>query len=151
MINLTIENIVKALIKEIKALLANVSIYLGNLEENSTYPCILINLGLNTSKVLNTDTLKKNLTVDLIYFNSNKIRDQNDFIETIKVRDILEQKLLNKHYISILNKEVNFNFDITKADDLLDIVLKITYFNELLREEINYEKIEEIVYTQGGK
>lgn len=141
------ENIVKVLIGEIESIYPAYKIYIGNLEESTIYPCFLIYLGLENARSFDTELNKKTLTVDIVYFNSNKEKDVADYIEKVKVKDNLEEKLLNKNHLSVNGKNIKFNYDIGNADDLLNITLKLVYFNEIIKESIDYELIQEIIYN----
>lgn len=140
------ENIVKALIGEIKTIYPY-NIYIGNLEESANYPCFLIYLGLENARVFDTELNRKTLTIDIVYFNSNKVKDANDYIEKVKVKDNLEEKLLNKSHLAVSGKNIKFNYDIGNADELLNVTLKLIYFNEIIKESIDYELIQEIIYN----
>lgn len=141
------ENIIKSLSQELKTLYPTYKFYIGNLEEKAEYPCFLIYLGLENARGFDTELNRKTLTVDIVYFNSNRIKNNTDYLQKIKVKDNLEGKLLNKNYLVVNKNNVKFEYNIGNADDLLNITLKLTYFNSIIKESINYELIQEIIYN----
>ncbi|WP_096636425.1 phage tail terminator family protein [Clostridium cochlearium] len=140
-----VENIIKTIMKQLKTLYPTYKIYIGNLEEKAQYPCFLIYLGLETNKVTDTELIKKTLMVDIVYFNSNLEKNVDDYISKIKVKDTLEEKLLNKAYITVNKENIKMDYSITNADDLLNITLKLTYFNNIIKEILDYELIQELL------
>lgn len=141
-----VEDIIKQLITEIKSIYPTYNIYIGNLEEKAQYPCFLLYTGLNNARVADTELIRKTLMVDIVYFNSNKEKDDNNYIAKVRVADILEEKLLSKLNLKVKDTNVKMDYNIADADDLLNIELKLTYFNEIAREKINYELIQEFIY-----
>jgi len=140
------EDIAKSIIQELKKLYPDCSFYIGTLEEKAIYPCFLIYLGLENGKIADTDLIKKTLTVDIVYFNSNKAKDNKDYIAKVQVKDNLEL-WLNKNYIKVDNKKLRFEYSTNSADDLLNVTLKITYFNNIIREGVDYELIQEVIFN----
>lgn len=142
---LKVEDIIKQIIQELKQIYPSHKVYIGNLAEKANYPCFLINAGLNNARVTDTDKIQKKLSVDIVYFNSNKEKDDNNYIAKVRVADMLEEKWLNKLNVKVNNVNVKLDYNIADANDLLNIELMLTYFNNIVREEINYELIEEIL------
>ncbi|RXI50192.1 hypothetical protein DP124_12035 [Clostridium tetani] len=140
-----VENIIKTIMKQLNTLYPTYKIYIGNLEEKASYPCFLLYLGLETNKVTDTELIKKTLMVDIVYFNSNLEKDVNNYIAKIKVRDNMEENLLNKTYITVDEDNVKMDYSTTNADDLLNITLKLTYFNNIIKENLDYELIQELL------
>lgn len=141
------EDIIKSLLQELKKIYSKYEVYIGNLEEKAIYPCFLIYLGLENARTFDTELNKKTLTVDIVYFNSNKEKDVADYIQKIKVKDNLEEKMLNKNYLTVNKDSIKFDYSIGNADNLLNITLKLVYFNEIIKESIGYELIQEIIYN----
>lgn len=140
-----VEDIIIQLIQEIKAIYPSHNVYIGTLEEKANYPCFLIYMGLNNINIADTDLIKKILSADIVYFNSNKARDDNDYVAKVRVADRLEEKWLNKLHIKVNDVNVKLDYNIADADDLPNIELQLTYFNNIVREEINYDLIGEII------
>ena len=141
------ENIIKSLLQEIKKIYPTYNFYIGELEEKASYPCFLIYLGLENANSFDTELNKKTLSVDIVYFNSNKKKNVDDYIQKVKVKDNLEEMLLNKNYLRVNKDNIKFDYSIGNADDLLNVTLKLVYFNEVIRENIDYELIQEIIYN----
>lgn len=139
------EDIIKSIMHELEISHPDYNIYIGTLEENAKYPCFLIYLGLENGKIADTDLIKKTLTVDIVYFNSNKAKDNKDYIAKVQVKDNLEELWLNKNYIKVGNKKIKFDYSINNADDLLNVTLKVIYFNNIVKEIVDYEIIKEII------
>lgn len=137
--------IIKAIIRAIKALYPTHTICLGQLLEDTNYPSWLINVGLQTTKVQNTDMLKKILTIDLIYFNSNKHNNVEDYMQSIIVKDNIQTKLFDSMYFNVEGSNVGLSYSTNFVDGLLNITLKLTYFNAIAKESISAELIEEIL------
>lgn len=146
-----VENIIKQLIQELKTMYPTYNIYIGNLEEKAYYPCFLIYLGLETNNVTDTELIKKTLMVDIVYFNSNLEKNVDDYVAKIKVKDELEENLLNKTYITVDKENIKMDYSITNADDLLNITLKLTYFNNIIKEKLDYELIQELLLNTKAK
>lgn len=144
------EDIIKSLLQELKTVHPNYDIYIGTLEEKSKYPCFLIYLGLENGRVFDTELNRKTLNIDIIYFNSDKEKDAADHIQKIKVKDKLEEVLLSKGYLTVNKNKVKFEYTIGNADDLLNVTLRLVYFNKIARESIDYELIQEINYNYKG-
>lgn len=141
-----VEDIIKKLIQEIKVIYPTHKIYIGNLGEKAVYPCFLIYLGLNNAKVDDTNVIKKTLSVDIVYFNSNKKKDDSNYVAKVRVSDTIEEKFLNKLELKVNNINVKMDYDISDADDLLNITLKLTYFNNIVKEIVDYELMKEFIY-----
>lgn len=143
---LKVEDIIIQLIQELKAIYPDYDIYIGNLEEKANYPCFLMYMGLNNARVIDTDSIQKKLSIDIVYFNSNKKKDDNNYIAKVKVADELEKELLNKLNLKVNNKNIKLDYNTSDADDLLNIELQLTYFNSIARETIDYELMYDFVY-----
>lgn len=141
-----VEDIIKQLIQEIKAIYPSHNIYVGNLQEKAQYPCFLIYVGLNNARVYDTSVIQKKLSTDIVYFNSNKQRDDKDYIAKVKVADGLEEKFLNKLNLKVNKTNIKLDYNISDADDLLNVNVNLTYFNNIAREQIDYELIQEFIY-----
>lgn len=142
-----VEDIIKQLMQEINVMYPypTYNIYIGNLREKAHYPCFLIYLGLETNQVTGTELIKKTLMVDVVYYNSNKEKDDADYIAKVKVKDELEDKLLNELCLKVKNTNIKMDYSTTNADDLLNITLKLTYFNSIVKEKVDHELIQEIL------
>lgn len=141
-----VEDILKQIIVELKAIYPTYKVYLGNLAKKASYPCFLIYAGLNNARVADTDLIQKRLSVDIVYFNSNKEKDDDNYVAKVRVADMLEEKWLNKLNIKVNNVNVKLDYNIADADDLLNIELQLTYFNSIARETIDYELMHDFIY-----
>lgn len=139
------EDIIKQIMAELNTIYPGYKRYLGDLEEKADYPCFLINLGLENARVYDTQLIQKTLYVDIIYFNSNKKKASDDYIQKVKVKDNLESKLLNRNSLKVNKDNIKLDYSIGNADNLLNITLKLVYFNEIEKETIDYELIQDII------
>lgn len=141
-----VEDIIKKLIQELKLLYPTYKVYIGTLQEKATYPCFLLYLGLNNARMADTNTIKKTLSADVVYFNSNKKRDDDNYIAKVRVSDLLEEKFLSKLNLKVKDTNIKMDYNIADADDLLNIELKFTYFNNIAKETIDYELMYDFIY-----
>ena len=118
----------------------NCDVIVENQEGTFENECFYITLVPVTSKASTCRTNEKQLMISVKYFGGSKL-DNYDIAD--KLEGLFARSLkVNNEFLNISNVEPNFLTD--EVGDMLDFLIYITYFDEILTTQEDYEFIEKI-------
>ena len=118
----------------------NCDVIVQNQEGTFENECFYVTLVPITSKASTLKTNEKQLMISVKYFGNDKLNNYDiaDKLEGLFARNIK----VNNEFLNISNVEPNFLTD--EIGDMLDFLIYITYFNEIVITQEDYEFIEKI-------
>lgn len=122
----------------------NFDVIVKNEEGTFENECFYVTLVPITSKASTCKTNEKQLMISVKYFGGSKLDnyDVADKLEGLFARNIK----VNNKFLNISNVEPNFLTD--EVGDMLDFLIYITYFDEILTTQEDYELIQKINVRQ---
>ena len=122
----------------------NCDVIVKNEEGTFENECFYVTLVPVTSKASTLKTNEKQLMVSVKYFGGSKLDnyDVADKLEGLFARNIK----VNNEFLNISNVEPNFLTD--EVGDMLDFLIYITYFDEIVITQEDYELIQKINVRQ---
>ena len=122
----------------------NCDVIVKNEEGTFENECFYVTLVPITSKASTLKTNEKQLMISVKYFGGSKLDnyDVADKLEGLFARNIK----VNNEFLNISNVEPNFLTD--EVGDMLDFLIYITYFDEILTTQEDYELIQKINVRQ---
>ena len=122
----------------------NCDVIVENQEGTFENECFYVTLVPITSKASTLKTNEKQLMISVKYFGGSKLDnyDVADKLEGLFARNIK----VNNEFLNISNVEPNFLTD--EVGDMLDFLIYITYFDEIVITQEDYELIQEINVRQ---
>ena len=118
----------------------NCDVIVKNEEGTFENECFYVTLVPITSKASTLRTNEKQLMISVKYFGGSKLDNYDiaDKLEGLFARNIK----VNNEFLNISNVEPNFLTD--EVGDMLDFLIYITYFDEILITQEDYELIQKI-------
>lgn len=118
----------------------NCDVIVENQEGTFENECFYVTLVPVTSKASTLKTNEKQLMISVKYFGGSKLDsyDIADKLEGLFARNIK----VNNEFLNISNVEPNFLTD--EVGDMLDFLIYITYFDEILITQEDYEFMQEL-------
>ena len=122
----------------------NCDVIVKNEEGTFENECFYVTLVPITSKASTLKTNEKQLMISVKYFSNDKLNNYDiaDKLEGLFARNIK----VNNEFLNISNVEPNFLTD--EVGDMLDFLIYITYFDEILTTQEDYELIQKINVRQ---
>ena len=122
----------------------NCDVIVKNEEGTFENECFYVTLVPITSKASTLKTNEKQLMISVKYFGGSKLDNYDiaDKLESLFARNIK----VNNEFLNISNVEPNFLID--EVGDMLDFLIYITYFDEILTTQEDYELIQELNVRQ---
>ena len=122
----------------------NCDVIVKNEEGTFENECFYVTLVPITSKASTLKTNEKQLMISVKYFGGSKLDNYDiaDKLEGLFARNIK----VNNEFLNISNVEPNFLTD--EVGDMLDFLIYITYFDEILATQEDYELIQELNVRQ---
>ena len=122
----------------------NCDVIVKNEEGTFENECFYVTLVPITSKASTLKTNEKQLMISVKYFGGSKLDnyDVADKLEGLFARNIK----VNNEFLNISNVEPNFLTD--EVGDMLDFLIYITYFDEIVTTQEDYELIQKINVRQ---
>ena len=122
----------------------NCDVIVKNQEGTFENECFYVTLVPITSKASTLKTNEKQLMISVKYFSNDKLNNYDiaDKLEGLFARNIK----VNNEFLNISNVEPNFLTD--EVGDMLDFLIYITYFDEILATQEDYELIQELNVRQ---
>ena len=122
----------------------NCDVIVKNEEGTFENECFYVTLVPITSKASTLKTNEKQLMISVKYFGGSKLDNYDiaDKLEGLFARNIK----VNNEFLNISNVEPNFLTD--EVGDMLDFLIYITYFDEILTTQEDYELIQKINVRQ---
>ena len=122
----------------------NCDVIVKNEEGTFENECFYVTLVPITSKASTLKTNEKQLMISVKYFGGSKLDNYDiaDKLESLFARNIK----VNNEFLNISNVEPNFLTD--EVGDMLDFLIYITYFDEILTTQEDYELIQKINVRQ---
>ena len=122
----------------------NCDVIVKNEEGTFENECFYVTLVPITSKASTLKTNEKQLMISVKYFSNDKLKsyDIADKLEGLFARNIK----VNNEFLNISNVEPNFLTD--EVGDMLDFLIYITYFDEIVITQEDYELIQKINVRQ---
>ena len=122
----------------------NCDVIVKNEEGNFENECFYVTLVPITSKASTLKTNEKQLMISVKYFSNDKLNNYDiaDKLEGLFARNIK----VNNEFLNISNVEPNFLTD--EVGDMLDFLIYITYFDEIVITQEDYELIQKINIRQ---
>ena len=122
----------------------NCDVIVQNQEGTFENECFYVTLVPITSKASTLRTNEKQLMISVKYFGGSKLDnyDVADKLEGLFARNIK----VNNEFLNISNVEPNFLTD--EVGDMLDFLIYITYFDEIVITQEDYELIQKINVRQ---
>lgn len=122
----------------------NCDIIVENQEGTFENECFYVTLVPVTSKASTKSTNEKQLMLSIKYFGGSKLDNYDiaDKLEGLFARNIK----VNNKFLNISNVEPNFLTD--EVGDMLDFLIYITYFDEIVITQEDYELIQKINVRQ---
>ena len=122
----------------------NCDVIVENQEGTFENECFYVTLVPITSKASTLRTNEKQLIISVKYFGGSKLDNYDiaDKLEGLFARNIK----VNNEFLNISNVEPNFLTD--EVGDMLDFLIYITYFDEILTTQEDYELIQELNVRQ---
>ena len=122
----------------------NCDVIVKNQEGTFENECFYVTLVPITSKASTLKTNEKQLMVSVKYFSNDKLNNYDiaDKLEGLFARNIK----VNNEFLNISNVEPNFLTD--EVGDMLDFLIYITYFDEIVITQEDYELIQKINVRQ---
>ena len=122
----------------------NCDVIVENQEGTFENECFYVTLVPITSKASTLKTNEKQLMISVKYFGGSKLDnyDVADKLEGLFARNIK----VNNEFLNISNVEPNFLTD--EVGDMLDFLIYITYFDEIVITQEDYELIQELNVRQ---
>ena len=122
----------------------NCDVIVENQEGTFENECFYVTLVPITSKASTLKTNEKQLMISVKYFGGSKL-DNYDIAD--KLEGLFARNLkVNDRVLNISNVEPNFLTD--EVGDMLDFLIYITYFDEIVITQEDYELIQEINVRQ---
>ena len=118
----------------------NCDVIVENQEGTFENECFYVTLVPVTSKASTSKTNEKQLILSVKYFGGNKLDNYDiaDKLECLFARNLK----VNDNFLNISNVEPNFLTD--EVGDMLDFLIYITYFNEVVVKAEEQEKVQSI-------
>lgn len=118
----------------------NCDVIVKNEEGTFENECFYVTLVPITSKASTLKTNEKQLLISVKYFSNDKLNNYDiaDKLEGLFARNIK----VNNKFLNISNVEPNFLTD--EVGDMLDFLIYITYFDEIVITQKDYELIQEL-------
>ena len=118
----------------------NCDVIVKNQEGTFENECFYVTLVPITSKASTLKTNEKQLMISVKYFSNSKLKnyDMADKLEGLFARSLK----VNNRVLNISNVEPNFLTD--EVGDMLDFLIYITYFDEIVTTQEDYELIQEL-------
>ena len=122
----------------------NCDVIVKNEEGTFENECFYVTLVPITSKASTLKTNEKQLMISVKYFGGSKLDNYDiaDKLEGLFARNIK----VNDNFLNISNVEPNFLTD--EVGDMLDFLIYITYFDEIVITQEDYELIQKINVRQ---
>ena len=122
----------------------NCDVIVKNQEGTFENECFYVTLVPITSKASTLKTNEKQLMISVKYFSNDKLNNYDiaDKLEGLFARNIK----VNNEFLNISNVEPNFLTD--EVGDMLDFLIYITYFDEIVITQEDYELIQKINVRQ---
>ena len=122
----------------------NCDVIVKNEEGTFENECFYVTLVPITSKASTLKTNEKQLMISVKYFGGSKLDnyDVADKLECLFARNLK----VNNKFLNISNVEPNFLTD--EVGDMLDFLIYITYFDEILTTQEDYELIQKLHLRQ---
>ena len=122
----------------------NCDVIVENQEGTFENECFYVTLVPVTSKASTLKTNEKQLMISVKYFGGSKLDNYDiaDKLEGLFARNIK----VNNEFLNISNVEPNFLTD--EVGDMLDFLIYITYFDEIVITQEDYELIQKINVRQ---
>ena len=122
----------------------NCDVIVENQEGTFENECFYVTLVPITSKASTLKTNEKQLMISVKYFGGSKLDNYDiaDKLEGLFARNIK----VNNEFLNISNIEPNFLTD--EVGDMLDFLIYITYFDEIVITQEDYELIQELNVRQ---
>lgn len=122
----------------------NCDVIVKNQEGTFENECFYVTLVPITVKASTLKTNEKQLMISVKYFSNDKLNNYDiaDKLEGLFARNIK----VNNEFLNISNVEPNFLTD--EVGDMLDFLIYITYFDEILATQEDYELIQKINVRQ---
>ena len=122
----------------------NCDVIVQNQEGTFENECFYVTLVPITVKASTLKTNEKQLMISVKYFGGSKLDNYDiaDKLEGLFARNIK----VNNEFLNISNVEPNFLTD--EVGDMLDFLIYITYFDEILVTQEDYELIQKINVRQ---
>ena len=122
----------------------NCDVIVKNEEGTFENECFYVTLVPVTNKASTLKTNQKQLMISVKYFGDSKLDnyDVADKLEGLFARNIK----VNNEFLNISNVEPNFLTD--EVGDMLDFLIYITYFDEIVITQEDYELIQKINVRQ---
>ena len=122
----------------------NCDVIVKNEEGTFENECFYVTLVPITSKASTLKTNEKQLMISVKYFGGSKLDNYDiaDKLEGLFARNIK----VNNEFLNISNVEPNFLTD--EVGDMLDFLIYITYFDEIVITQEDYELIQKINVRQ---
>ena len=122
----------------------NCDVIVKNEEGTFENECFYVTLIPITSKASTLKTNEKQLMISVKYFSNDKLNNYDiaDKLEGLFARNIK----VNNEFLNISNVEPNFLTD--EVGDMLDFLIYITYFDEIVITQEDYELIQKINVRQ---
>ena len=122
----------------------NCDVIVQNQEGTFENECFYVTLVPVTSKASTLRTNEKQLMISVKYFGGSKLDNYDiaDKLEGLFARNIK----VNNEFLNISNVEPNFLTD--EVGDMLDFLIYITYFDEIVITQEDYELIQELNVRQ---
>ena len=122
----------------------NCDVIVKNEEGTFENECFYVTLVPIISKASTLKTNEKQLMISVKYFGGSKLDNYDiaDKLECLFARNIK----VNNEFLNISNVEPNFLTD--EVGDMLDFLIYITYYDEILITQEDYELIEKINVRQ---
>ena len=122
----------------------NCDVIVKNEEGTFENECFYVTLVPITSKASTLKTNEKQLMISVKYFGGSKLDNYDiaDKLEGLFARNIK----VNNEFLNISNVEPNFLTD--EVGDMLDFLIYITYYDEILITQEDYELIQKINVRQ---
>ena len=122
----------------------NCDVIVKNEEGTFENECFYVTLVPITSKASTLKTNEKQLMISVKYFGGSKL-DNYDIAD--KLEGLFARNLkVNNKFLNISNVEPNFLVD--EVGDMLDFLIYITYFDEIVITQEDYELIQKINVRQ---
>ena len=122
----------------------NCDVIVKNEEGTFENECFYVTLIPITSKASTLKTNEKQLMISVKYFGGSKL-DNYDIADKLECLFARNLKVNNK-FLNISNVEPNFLID--EVGDMLDFLIYITYFDEIVITQEDYELIQELNVRQ---
>lgn len=122
----------------------NCDVIVKNQEGTFENECFYVTLVPITSKASTLKTNEKQLMISVKHFGGSKLDNYDiaDKLEGLFARNIK----VNNEFLNISNVEPNFLTD--EVGDMLDFLIYITYFDEILATQEDYELMQELNVRQ---